>query len=162
VRRSYAMIAPPEGAARAGSRSAELVVCTPSLEVSVRTTDGRVRAVDRTGAVVLEDPDGGAYFRAKAAPKGSAAPVDVVGVVHRAAADERFYGLGLKTGASLDRRGGVFEMWTTDAYDDTVKGFRPDADPVYEAVPFTLGVRGGSAYGLLTDVLYRVRVDVAK
>lgn len=55
--------------------------------------------------------------------------------------EEGVYGLGEKVGA-LDKRGGRYVQWATDAWLHT-----PSADPLYQAIPFTLlagpaGARG--------------------
>ena len=47
---------------------------------------------------------------------------------------EHIYGLGDKTGP-LDRRGGTFVDWNTDAF-----GFAPSTDPIYKSIPFFIGV----------------------
>jgi alpha-glucosidase len=68
--------------------------------------------------------------------------------------DQHIYGLGDKTGP-LDRRGGTFVDWNTDAY-----GFAPSSDPIYKSIPFYIGVNGdGSAYGLFLDNSWRVSFD---
>jgi alpha-glucosidase len=68
--------------------------------------------------------------------------------------DEHIFGLGDKTG-DLDRRGGSFVDWNTDAY-----GFSSSTDPIYKSIPFYLGVGGpGGAYGILFDNTWRAWFD---
>jgi alpha-glucosidase len=68
--------------------------------------------------------------------------------------DQHIYGLGDKTGP-LDRRGGTFVDWNTDAY-----GFAPSSDPIYKSIPLYIGVSGdGRAYGLFLDNSWRVSFD---
>jgi alpha-glucosidase len=68
--------------------------------------------------------------------------------------DEHIFGLGDKTG-SLDRRGGTFVDWNTDAF-----GFAPFTDPIYKSIPFYIGVNGdGAAYGLFLDNSWRASFD---
>ncbi len=63
---------------------------------------------------------------------------------------EHIYGLGDKTGP-LDRRGGTFVDWNTDAF-----GFAPSSDPIYKSIPFYIGVgEGGASYGLFLDNSWR-------
>ena len=50
---------------------------------------------------------------------------------------EHIYGLGDKTGP-LDRRGGTFVDWNTDAF-----GFAPSSDPIYKSIPFYIGIGRG-------------------
>ncbi|MGH7545236.1 MAG: alpha-glucosidase, partial [Gemmatimonadota bacterium] len=64
-------------------------------------------------------------------------------------ADERFFGLGEKTG-DVDKRGREWVMWNSDTY-----GYGPETDPVYESIPFVIGVRGGRAYGVYLNNSYR-------
>jgi alpha-glucosidase len=67
---------------------------------------------------------------------------------------EHIYGLGDKTGP-LDRRGGTFVDWNTDAF-----GFAPSSDPIYKSIPFYIGVgEGGASYGLFFDNSWRVGFD---
>ncbi|HEY2180026.1 MAG TPA: TIM-barrel domain-containing protein, partial [Caulobacteraceae bacterium] len=67
---------------------------------------------------------------------------------------EHIFGLGDKTG-DLDRRGGSFVDWNTDAY-----GFSSSTDPIYKSIPFWLGVGGpGGAYGILFDNSWRAWFD---
>jgi alpha-glucosidase len=63
--------------------------------------------------------------------------------------DEKFFGLGLKSG-DVNKRGREWTMWNTDypAYDHRT-------DPLYESIPFFVGLRGGSAYGIFLNNSYR-------
>jgi alpha-glucosidase len=67
---------------------------------------------------------------------------------------EHIFGLGDKTGG-LDRRGGSFVDWNTDAY-----GFGSATDPIYKSIPFFIGVGGdGGSYGILLDNTWRAWFD---
>jgi alpha-glucosidase len=67
---------------------------------------------------------------------------------------EHIYGLGDKTGP-LDRRGGTFVDWNTDAF-----GFAPSTDPIYKSIPFYIGVGSdGTSYGLFLDNSWRAGFD---
>ncbi|OBX35178.1 alpha-xylosidase [Halomonas elongata] len=70
--------------------------------------------------------------------------------------DERYYGLGEKSG-DLERSGRRFEMRTLDAM-----GYRAETtDPLYKHVPFTITRRSdGLAYGLFYDNLATSRIDL--
>ena len=59
--------------------------------------------------------------------------------------DERFIGLGEKTGG-LDRRGHAFQNWTTDAY-----GYGNGTDPLYCSTPFYIGIHNHLLYGIFFD-----------
>ena len=70
---------------------------------------------------------------------------------------EHIYGLGDKTGGTLDRRGKSYVDWNTDAY-----GFDSSTDPIYKSIPFFIDVGGaGGAYGLLLDNSWRTWFDFA-
>jgi alpha-glucosidase len=58
---------------------------------------------------------------------------------------EHFYGLGEKA-ARLDKRRGKFTMWNSDT-----PGYVEGTDPIYQSVPFYLGLEDGRAYGLFFD-----------
>ncbi len=66
------------------------------------------------------------------------------------------YGLGDKV-KGFDRRGQSFELWNSDAY-----GWKPDADPLYKAIPFLLFLDAGHAHGLFLDSPVRATLDVAR
>jgi len=69
--------------------------------------------------------------------------------------DEAWLGFGEKVGA-LDKRGMRFVFWNTD-----VVPHHPDTDPLYQSIPFSLGLRDGVAWGLYLDESWRMEVDVA-
>ncbi len=62
---------------------------------------------------------------------------------------ERFFGLGEKTG-NLDKRGREWVMWNSD-----IPGYGNETDPLYESVPFFVGLRDGRAYGIYLNNSYR-------
>ncbi len=70
--------------------------------------------------------------------------------------DAHYYGLGDKAGP-LDRRGRAFTMWNTDAYN-----WQGYSDPLYKSIPFFIGLRAGTAYGLFFDNTHRSSFDFGK
>ena len=99
---------------------------------------------DLAGQVILADAtdpirtDGASFTVRKALPEG-----------------EHIYGLGDKTGGTLDRRGSSYVDWNTDAY-----GFSSATDPVYKSIPFFIGTGApGGAYGVLFDNTWRAWFD---
>lgn len=68
-------------------------------------------------------------------------------------ADEKFIGLGEKTG-NLDRRGTSYVNWNTDAFHHT-----PASDPLYKTFPFFVGLHDGLAYGLFFDNTHKSYFD---
>lgn len=67
--------------------------------------------------------------------------------------DEHFYGLGEKA-ARLDKRRGRFVNWNSDTY-----GYLEGRDPVYQTIPFYIGLQRGVAYGIFFDNSYRSYFD---
>lgn len=105
-----------------------------TLQVSLMDLSGKIISADSPEPMTV---DGKGFTLRKALP-----------------IDEHIYGLGDKTGP-LDRRGGTFVDWNTDAF-----GFAPSTDPIYKSIPFYIGVNGeGAAYGLFLDNSWRVSFD---
>ncbi len=148
--RSFAVVGAAEVATtRAGGGEDLFGVCTDALAVHV-SPDCRVRATQADGSVVLEDPEGGGYFENVSGLRG---------VQRSLRPDEHLYGLGEKTGP-LDKRGRSLTMRNTDAFDSAWEGFAPGGDPLYQSVPFYVGLIGASAYGVFTDNTWRTRFDL--
>jgi alpha-glucosidase len=63
--------------------------------------------------------------------------------------DEHFYGLGEKA-ARLDKRRMSFVNWNSDT-----PGYTEGRDPIYQTIPFYLGLQRGVAYGIFFDNSYR-------
>ena len=103
----------------------------------------RLTVSDAAGKVILDDADpirveDNAFTLTKALPEG----------VH-------IYGLGDKTGGSLDRRGSNYVDWNTDAF-----GFTSSTDPIYKSIPFFVGTGApGGAFGVLFDNTRRAWFD---
>ncbi|MBN2357290.1 DUF4968 domain-containing protein [candidate division KSB1 bacterium] len=64
-------------------------------------------------------------------------------------ADEKFFGLGEKTG-DVNKRGRQYTMWNSD-----VPGYGNESDPIYQSIPFFIGLRDGQAYGIYFNNSYR-------
>ena len=69
--------------------------------------------------------------------------------------DDRFYGLGDKTG-SFDRRNQAYTLWNTD------HGIEESLDPIYKSIPFFISISGGRSYGLFLDNTWRTWFDFGK
>jgi alpha-glucosidase len=63
--------------------------------------------------------------------------------------DERFYGLGEKAG-SLLKNGNQYTMWNSDT-----PGYDSKSDPLYQSIPFFIGIRNHKAYGIFLDDTYK-------
>ena len=71
-------------------------------------------------------------------------------------ADENYYGLGDKTGP-INRRNRAFTMWNSDVF-----GWGESTDPMYKDIPFFMGLRKGTAWGVFFDNTYRSSFDFGK
>src|SRR3712207_2844384 len=70
--------------------------------------------------------------------------------------DEHFYGLGEKA-ARLDKRRGYFVNWNSDT-----PGYTEGKDPIYQTIPFYIGLDRGLAYGIFFDNSYRSYFDFGR
>ena len=116
---------------------------TKSLELHVDPATLRLSLVDLSGHVISADQPEPMSFDGHGFTLRKALPID-----------QHIFGLGDKTGP-LDRRGGTFVDWNTDAF-----GFAPSTDPIYKSIPFFIGVNSeGAAYGLFLDNSWRSSFD---
>jgi len=67
--------------------------------------------------------------------------------------DEHFYGLGEKA-ARLDKRRSSFVNWNSDT-----PGYTEGKDPIYQTIPFYLGLQKNIAYGIFFDNSYKSYFD---
>ena len=74
----------------------------------------------------------------------------------RMPADENYFGLGDKPGP-MNRRNHAYTMWNTDFF-----GWQESDDPLYKTIPFFIGLRKGTAYGVFFDNTYRSSFDFGK
>src|SRR5436853_3336506 len=70
--------------------------------------------------------------------------------------EEHFYGLGEKA-ARLDKRRGFFVNWNSDT-----PGYTEGKDPIYQTIPFFIGLQGGAAYGIFFDNSFRSYFDFGR
>jgi alpha-glucosidase len=62
---------------------------------------------------------------------------------------EKFFGLGEK-GGGLDKRGRELTLWNSDT-----PGYTDNSDPLYQSVPFYIGLRDSVAYGIFFNNSYK-------
>ena len=136
-----------------------VVITTDELEVVVRRSPLLIEFRDaKIHAVINADEQPMAYdaqgllkdtlFDPKAGP--------FVAAAKKFGFDEHFYGLGEKA-ARLDKRRSFFVNWNSDT-----PGYLEGRDPIYQTVPFYLGLENGSAYGIFFDNSYRSYFDFAR
>jgi alpha-glucosidase len=153
-RPSHAVIAAASSpSAVVGATAEHAYVCAGPLLVAIARADCHVRATDASGAVVVEDAPGGGYFEDAATGERGLARV--------AAPGDRYLGFGERTGP-LDKRGRAMTFWNTDAYVGAAGGWPPDADPLYQSIPFFVGLGAASVYGVFVDDTFRLAMDMAK
>jgi alpha-glucosidase len=70
--------------------------------------------------------------------------------------DEHFYGLGEKA-ARLDKRREAFVNWNSDT-----PGYVEGKDPIYQTIPFYIGLQADAAYGIFFDNSFRSYFDFGK
>jgi alpha-glucosidase len=133
MRARHAPVAPLQNGF--ATRDLRVTVDPASLSLTVTDPSGKPIVADTGEPIFL---DGHGFALRKALPPG-----------------EHIYGLGDKTGGTLDRRGKTYADWNTDAY-----GFDSSTDPIYKSIPFFIGVDAkGSAYGVLLDNSWRTFFD---
>jgi alpha-glucosidase len=132
--------------------SGSITIATDEVEVVVRrsplliefrdartrqllNSDERPMSYDATGrlAGMMFDPRAGMF----------------VAAAKKLGFDEHFYGLGEKA-ARLDKRRSAFVNWNSDT-----PGYTEGKDPIYQTVPFYIGLQRGIAYGIFFDNSYR-------
>ncbi|MEO8146690.1 MAG: glycoside hydrolase family 31 protein [Bacteroidia bacterium] len=68
-------------------------------------------------------------------------------------ADEKFIGLGEKTGG-LNRRGSSYNNWNTDKF-----AYPTDFDPLYKTIPFYIGIHDSLTYAIFLDNSYKTNFN---
>ena len=120
-----------------------LIMATDSLKIILFKNPFRVVVKTLHGNVISED-----Y---------AALPVSWLGTevtcYKKMFADEKFLGLGEKTG-NLDKRGNSFENWNSD-----VPAYATNLDPLYQSIPFFIGIHGKETYGIFLDNTYRTKFN---
>jgi alpha-glucosidase len=143
---SYAVVKTAWPSAKAefsGDKDARLIR-TPELEVRVQLSPLRLAFYDRSGHLISKDAD----------RLGMAREGNRVRCWKAMPPDEHYFGLGEKAGP-LDKRGHSYVMWNTDAY-----GWDANTDPLYNDIPFFIGLHQGKAYGIFFDNTYRSSFDM--
>ena len=121
-------------------------VGTGVLTVEVDEDTLRVSIMDANGRTLLADADAGVAFSGNGFALTKSAPDGV-----------HYFGLGDKAGP-LDRRGGLYTLWNTDAY-----GYSAASDPLYKSIPFFIGADGdGRSFGFFLDNTWRSNFDFGK
>ncbi len=121
-----------------------ILLRSSELDVAVGRSPCRIVFLDRAGNILSGDDPG----------LGIGWDGDEVRNWKTIEEGERFFGLGEKTG-NVDKRGREWLMWTSDTY-----GYGNDTDPVYQSIPFFVGLRDGRAYGIYLNNSYRTAFNL--
>lgn len=78
-------------------------------------------------------------------------------VVKKMSGDEKFYGLGDKTG-HLNKKGYYYEMWNTDCPAPHVESFKS----LYKSIPFFITLRDKCTFGIFFDNTFKTYFDMGK
>lgn len=112
-----------------------IIYGTDSLTLYIRKAPFSVRIVNSNGDELLQDDTA-------MRTSWNGQQVSAYKLMHP---DEKFFGLGEKTGP-LNRRGNFYYHWNSD-----VPGYALNQDPLYSTVPFFIGTHGKRVYGIFFD-----------
>lgn len=82
---------------------------------------------------------------------------DPVMVVKQMSGDEKFYGLGDKTGV-LNKRNYEYENWNSDL----PQAHTDDFKALYKSIPFLITLKDAGVFGMFFDNTYRSHVNLGK
>jgi len=137
---SFAVIQQPQGKfISISDKGSEISLSTGELNIIVTKKPLRIRFFDKNMILINEDEkDFGMTW------------IGSEGTCYKKLfADEKFIGLGEKTG-SLNRRGSSYENWNSD-----VPAYRAEQDPLYASIPFFIGWHDKTVYGIFLDNSYK-------
>ncbi len=117
----------------------DITLLTDSLKVIVHKNPLRIDFYNSLGQWLDgDDPELGVSWQG-----------DEVTSYRKLTGDEKFIGLGEKTGP-LNRRGMSYVNWNTDA-----PGYGVNDDPLYSTMPYFIGIHSGNLFGIFFDNSYR-------
>ncbi len=117
------------------SSKAVLSASTSEIDIRISKSPLHLSIRDKKGKIIFENDS--TFTTTWTGPE--------ITTYNRLFPDERFIGLGEKTGG-LDRRGNGYTNWNTDAF-----GYTPDTDPLYVSIPFYIGLHDSLCYGVYLD-----------
>lgn len=120
-------------------KAENIILHTAALDVVIRRTPFRMAVRDQQGRLINEDDPG----------MGIGWEGREVRVWKTISPDEKFFGLGEKTG-NINKRGRQWVMWNSDN-----PGYNNGTDPLYQSIPFFIGLRFHQAYGIFLNNSYR-------
>jgi len=137
---SYAVIHEPDGSFDQTEETDDQIrLSTSKLIVRIQKKPLRISFYDHTGHILSKEfEDFGITWLG-----------DEVACHRKLFPDERFIGLGEKTGP-LDRRGQAYVNWNRD-----IPGYSDREDPLYQSIPFFIGLHNSLTYGIFLDNSYK-------
>jgi alpha-glucosidase len=139
--------------------TAAITIATSEVEVVIHRAPLLIEFLDaRTHSMINADEQPMSYDAKGALSKIQFDPAagTFVAAAKKLGFDEHFYGLGEKA-ARLDKRRGFFVNWNSDT-----PGYTEGRDPIYQTIPFYLGLQNGAAYGIFFDNSYRSYFDFGR
>lgn len=138
-----------------------LTITTPAVQVRIAKKPVRIAFYDRSGKLLSADhPLKGMAWAMRSQPDTLRDAPGTTGAEVRvwksSPDDECYYGLGVKS-ASFELRGKNFTMWNAD-----IPAYTAGTDPLYQSIPFFMGLRSGRAYGIFFDNTYWSNFDMGK
>lgn len=122
----------------------QLILKTNAMNLAIQKSPCRLTVMDKQGNVVNQDDPG----------MGIGWDADEVRCWKTITPDEKFFGLGEKTG-NLNKRGSEWVMWNTDN-----PHHNNNSDPIYQSIPFFIGMRDYQAYGIYFNNSYRSKFNL--
>lgn len=116
-----------------------IVLLTDEVDVLIGKSPVLFTFLTKDGKVINEDDSG----------LGTQAQGEQITVYKKLQDNERFVGLGEKTGP-LNRRGHGYQNWNTDHF-----AYDVEADPLYASIPFYIGIHEELSYGIFLDNSYK-------
>lgn len=136
-----------------------ITITTDELEVNIRRSPLLIEFRDARTHQLLNADERPMSYDAKGHLSGIAFDPKAgmfVAASKKLGFDEHFYGLGEKA-ARLDKRRASFVNWNSDT-----PGYTEGKDPIYQTIPFYLGLQRGVAYGIFFDNSYRSYFNFGK
>jgi len=139
--------------------STTIIITTDELEVTIQRSPLLISFRDARTHQLLNADERPMSYDANASLAGimfdpKAGPF--VAASKKLGFDEHFYGLGEKA-SRLDKRRSSFINWNSDT-----PGYIEGKDPIYQTIPFYIGLQRGIAYGIFFDNSYRSYFDFGK
>lgn len=141
---SYAVVMQQSSSFKITDTGNDLWLSTDKVKVKVSKDPLRVSFYNMANEIINEDYSELGYCWIG----------DEITLTKKLFSDERFIGLGEKTG-SLDRRGNSYTHWNSDT-----PAYSTNQDPLYSSIPFYIGLHSKKqVYGIFLDNSYKSTIN---